>query len=136
MKAGSKTILVDLLDALAEGVVGVGSGLRCGLAGGETVEAVVGEAGGAGALGVAVGGAGAGLAAFLVEPVGRAVDVGHGAGVAGLALAVAVFVVAVAEAASGVVFSKEAKFVVMSMLHNVAPLFAMFRRSEGLLRAN
>lgn len=39
------------------------------------------------------GGSGTGLAAFLIEPVERAVDIGRGAGVAGFELAVAVFVV-------------------------------------------
>jgi len=67
---GGETILVDLFDALAGGVVAVSGGLACRLAGGEAVEAVIGEAGGAGTLGVAVGGAGTRLAAFLVEPVG------------------------------------------------------------------
>ena len=92
MEAGGKSVLVDLLDPLAEGVVAVGGGLRCGLAGDEAVVAVVGEAAGRAADGVAVRALDAGVAAALVQPVaaGRAVDVAEVAGVAGFDGAVAI----------------------------------------------
>ena len=80
-----KPVLVDLPDAFAQGVVGVGGGLRRRLGGGQAVEPVVGEGGGADALGIAVGGLVARGAAGLEQAVaaGGAVDVGQGAGVAG-----------------------------------------------------
>ena len=92
-------VLVDFLDALAQDVVGVGGGFACGLAGRQAVEPVVGEAGRARAQGVAIGGTRTRLGTLLVQPVGRAVGLGHGAGVAGLALLVAVLVVGPGEAA-------------------------------------
>ena len=59
---GGQAVLVDFLDALAQAVVAIGGGFACGLAGGQAVEAVVGEAGNAAdRCGVAVCGFGAGL---------------------------------------------------------------------------
>ena len=101
VKGGGQAVLVDLFDALAQRVVGVGGDLGGGGTADEAVEAVVAEGGGAAAGSVAVGGFAEGVAAFLIQPVAAcgAVNVGQYAGVAGLALAVAVFVVAVAQGA-------------------------------------
>src|SRR3569833_1353167 len=75
VEGGGQPVLVDLLDALAEGVVGVGGGFGGSLAEDEAVIAVVGEASGACALGVAVGGLWLRLGALLFLFVGWAVGV-------------------------------------------------------------